>query len=514
MNESTLTDNERLELEVLCSAMADGNITSVERERLEKCIVQNKAAAEFYVRYMGLSASLREYAGETQSEGNVIPFPQDHSSKRWWWAVAAVAAVAVALIAIFPRPSGASLEVALIEDDAADGIAIFSAGENCTWKQASFQPGNSFKAGQTIELLGGIAEIAFDCGARIVLQGPTTLQLTSAWEASLTKGTLRATVPQEAIGFRVSNPEVDIVDLGTEFSVVTDELGESEVFVHEGAIEVHAKQKKPNDAKPRKSVMREKESRRFAKTGTSEVRDVEKKWQVLAKKAPAQTELKPSVIKRWNWSATDMNGIQPVGGSALVFADGQRGSALRFSGNHGARVTVPNWSKDQARTISLWVRIPTDSPLADAPPFLSWRTQSKVQGVLEAALNDDPAHGVVGALSVRLGNRKIVGSKPLRDGAWHHIAIVVIRQQKEGSAPDLHSRLFVDGRLEARSGKASSKKVRNKNAPPIEPGLLLASGVDDSPGEFFVGDIEGLLIADGVLSQNEIRQSMAVGVPN
>src|SRR5207249_503041 len=84
-------------------------------------------------------------------------------------------------------------------------------------QSAALQPGASLRKGQRLDLSAGYVEVTFDSGARVVLEGGASVDINSAWEATLRQGKLKASVPPEAVGFRVSNTFVDIIDLGTEF---------------------------------------------------------------------------------------------------------------------------------------------------------------------------------------------------------------------------------------------------------------------------------------------------------
>jgi hypothetical protein len=78
------------------------------------------------------------------------------------------------------------------------------------------------RKGQRVELAKGFAEITFDSGAQVLLQGPASLDVNSAWSAMLHSGKLTASLPPEAAGFSISNQSVKVVDIGTEFTMVAD----------------------------------------------------------------------------------------------------------------------------------------------------------------------------------------------------------------------------------------------------------------------------------------------------
>jgi len=90
----------------------------------------------------------------------------------------------------------------------------------------------------TLQLLAGVAEIQFDSGARILLEGPATLTLQTAMRGFLETGQLVARVPPQATGFTIETPRAKIIDLGTEFGVRVQPDGDLEVHVFEGTVDL------------------------------------------------------------------------------------------------------------------------------------------------------------------------------------------------------------------------------------------------------------------------------------
>ncbi len=93
------------------------------------------------------------------------------------------------------------------------------------------------QAGKPLRLERGLAEIEFDCGARVILQGPAGLELLSGSSARLLQGILTAHVPPRAKGFTVLTPHNKVVDLGTEFGLAVDEAGAATVRVFTGEVQ-------------------------------------------------------------------------------------------------------------------------------------------------------------------------------------------------------------------------------------------------------------------------------------
>ena len=89
-------------------------------------------------------------------------------------------------------------------------------------------------------LVAGLAEITFHSGAKLVLTGPTQFSIRSASETNLSVGKLTAKVPHSALGFTVSTPSGNVVDLGTEFGVEVTPDKNLDVQVFVGEVKVNA----------------------------------------------------------------------------------------------------------------------------------------------------------------------------------------------------------------------------------------------------------------------------------
>ncbi len=90
---------------------------------------------------------------------------------------------------------------------------------------------------KSYHLISGYAEIEFDKGAKVILEGPVEIKLESANGAYLKHGKLVAKVPPQATGFTVQTPSADFIDLGTEFGLSVDN-DSSVLSVFDGAVSV------------------------------------------------------------------------------------------------------------------------------------------------------------------------------------------------------------------------------------------------------------------------------------
>ena len=120
-------------------------------------------------------------------------------------------------------------------------VAMLARTVDARWVKQPTPP----RAGVALEpgwfhLEAGLAQIVFYSGARVVIEGPTDLQLISSSEAVCPTGRLLAEVPEPARGFRIKTGQLNVVDLGTAFGLETDH-GQTEVDVFKGEVELSAK---------------------------------------------------------------------------------------------------------------------------------------------------------------------------------------------------------------------------------------------------------------------------------
>ena len=529
-----LTDHDILELNELCNAVVDETVTDDQRAALTHWLTNFEEARQFYVRVTGMSASLFCYAGEMQTGE---PAVAGKITRRWKWMFSFIAlAACVAMVVHFgwmhrdapivPTKAVASTGESPVNDN--EYVAYLSAAKDCQWasKALSVLPGGRLRKGQQLQLAAGFAEITFDSGAQVLLQGPASLDINSAWSAVLNHGALKASLPPEAMGFRISNPTVDVVDLGTEFTMFADSAGSAaEVFVLKG--EVEAAPRSTPDQQP--IVLRERESRRFASTGMSAVDNSEQKFQNLTRPLILDRYLSPIGYARWSFDESEgeffrayTSGVSPDAWDAKVqnLSDAARASlhakgkwrgALRFDGNLYAKAAFPGMSENSPRTIAFWAKVPKDANLTSAYAMVAWAAKNSKQfgsHPFHIGWNRNANEGLVGVLRTDYGRGYAIGTTPLRDGRWHHVAVVFI--PREDSERPVEVKQYVDGRLEGEGRYSppgsdifmSTENTAASNSGTIWLGCRL--GIKGVRNDRFYGEMDELLIADRALEPHEI----------
>jgi hypothetical protein len=118
-------------------------------------------------------------------------------------------------------------------------VAWLINAQDCVWV-GNQVPAGDMRGGKVLRLQRGLVEIQFQSGARVVLEGPASLELLTGNSARLQEGKLTARVPTSAKGFQVTSPQGKVVDLGTEFGMAVARDGTTDVYVFAGQVEAHA----------------------------------------------------------------------------------------------------------------------------------------------------------------------------------------------------------------------------------------------------------------------------------
>jgi hypothetical protein len=166
------------------------------------------------------------------------------------------------------HPTGSRLQ--------ADVVAQITGTVDCKWEGSGFRgqgsgdgtkdsplsplPSPLIHLGDTLALRSGLLEIAYDTGAKVILQGPVTYEVDSAAGGYLSVGKLSAKLEKKSEfrgpwsesanhkseiihqTFSVRTPTAVVTDLGTEFGVAVREDGASEVCVLQGAVRISGSQ--------------------------------------------------------------------------------------------------------------------------------------------------------------------------------------------------------------------------------------------------------------------------------
>lgn len=162
------------------------------------------------------------------------PASRQRPKRRLVPVLAAAAAIAVAALALHE-----------IWKRAHQPLVTFRAAPGSLWEttdadatSAAGKPSaNTLGIGSRLKLRQGVVELDFASGVKAFVSGPADLTLDSNNLLRMNEGRGRFTVPPKALGFKVVSNDLDVIDLGTEFGVVTFPLSRgAEVHVFKGKV--------------------------------------------------------------------------------------------------------------------------------------------------------------------------------------------------------------------------------------------------------------------------------------
>lgn len=375
------------------------------------------------------------------------------------------------------------------------------------------EPGTLAK-GSRLRLRQGAVELTLASGVTALVEAPADLTLLEEDRIHQHLGRARFQVPGKASGFQVLTPDLLITDLGTEFGVVSGPDNPDEVHVFKGTVEV---------AHRRGLRMTEVLTGRVARVAGPAGR--------LAPTLLRPEEFAESLLPRipyLKFSFDSMDGETiPVEGDhpdvpALAawwlpgranaqkspLVPGKSGTAFRFNGTGDhIKTNWPGISGRSARSFAVWLRLPAEKPDIRREKILVWGDTGEFGGKFEVSCNFHPDLGQVGALKITCGPGYVVGTTDLRDGGWHHLAVVF------GCDPDpltrMPVRLYVDGVAE----EASKWRFFTPYSAPVwdantqmSIGLFLDAG--GIPRGTLKADLDELYLFSGILTEEGIRRVM------
>lgn len=231
---SELNDNEILQLNDLCDRLVDQTILPEEHRRLEKWLDDSEEARKHYLRRMNLSASLHDYAAEFLGEEGQGSNHLRDSRFAVISSPALLSVIGISMIAVVFAAVGFFNR----EQDLTNPVARLVASVEAEWESSLLRAGSDLTP-DIYHLLAGAVDIEMIEGVRLSLRGPARFELVSENGVRLIEGKMVAMIPEEALGFQVTTPQSEVIDLGTEFGLEVDDSGQTDVHVLDGLVEVY-----------------------------------------------------------------------------------------------------------------------------------------------------------------------------------------------------------------------------------------------------------------------------------
>src|SRR4051812_24853288 len=187
------------ELWTLVEALVEGTLDDTTRQRLESRLRSDATARQFYVAYLDLHANLQwQTRGQSDrpASQNAIasasaaphrPRPLIAASLAALISLATAAAVFVAVF--MPRQPPEEAETPDLPVKPAGAVAVLIENGPAVWEAGSVTPkSGSYLLPGRLRLKSGVVEIAFERGGKMLLEGPSDLDVNSADHGFLHRG--------------------------------------------------------------------------------------------------------------------------------------------------------------------------------------------------------------------------------------------------------------------------------------------------------------------------------------
>jgi NPCBM/NEW2 domain len=176
-------------------------------------------------------------AEKKQEEVKIIKIEKKVNKISLYAAIFSSAAAFLMITYVYLNPQVVPYEVATVQDSinaqGSSNLPIISGS------RISTDP-------EPIQLSKGVVKFVTDDNVEVLLQGPAEFVFVSSSEIKLNYGKLFARVSDQGLGFAVATPNSKIVDLGTEFGVLSHINGDTEVHMYKGKANLFAGSKLAN----------------------------------------------------------------------------------------------------------------------------------------------------------------------------------------------------------------------------------------------------------------------------
>ncbi|MBT8038443.1 MAG: hypothetical protein KJO21_12960 [Verrucomicrobiae bacterium] len=502
------------QFETLLSRALDNDLTAEEFATFEQQLASSPEARARYLEAVDLhnllDLELQAKLPVQLGTSNVVDVQRIiRKQKRKSMRIAALAAAAVLIIGLV------SLRLIMVAERAPTLAFTTAPGSEFTLTHDlgdSETEGMIMDKGSRLQLSRGTVELTFASGVRSIIKAPADMTLHEDDTLFLNRGTAWFEVPEKAIGFTVKTKDLIVVDLGTEFGVLSKPNDYDEVHVIKGKVRVNAL-----GIRKESTTLVANEARRNDPIGRLDT--IAAKPSVFWK---SLSELPPYL--HWSFDQNDkfdVKGSHPAIKEMVItpspshsppeLVQGKHGSALSLNGKQQGLLT--NWTgiygADRPLSAAVWVRIPKGLDLTGYAAIVGWGIPKDSKAKWKFFVrHDNIADAPTANISMGTYRGRYAGETRLDDNQWHHIAVVHHGIHPDTGAPDIA--LYIDGQQEVLSHSNSPVNSKNfneiqavKESPDAKP---MAIGIGPVPQDVtFRGLIDELYIFDGAISYETIK---------
>lgn len=253
----------------LLNQLIDNQLSDAEFEEFEQCLAESPQARKTYFDYLDINSGIRQNNIERLKELDQIVTAdlaqheialQQSKVKRagnqsplFGYITVAAASVALMVSAHWlltgyligiqppkPEPQYIQVEVpAKVPTKNLPYVATLSRATDCKWGgENPPQFSGQRLLSKELYLERGVAEFRFDSGVRLVLEGPTKINIESVNSATIASGSVVLHGYESSPEFELITPQAKFYDIGTEYGAKVEEDGTTELHVFQGAVRI------------------------------------------------------------------------------------------------------------------------------------------------------------------------------------------------------------------------------------------------------------------------------------
>ena len=372
---------------------------------------------------------------------------------------------------------------------------------------------NGLGDGSEVKLQQGTVELVFAGGSRATIQGPADFRVISSKVLQMRRGSAWFDIVDGDHGFTVATRNLEVVDLGTEFGVIADPIGQDEVHVFKGKV--------------RAQCLRWQKTSEELTAGTSrqvdpigQLKPIASRPEAFLKKLPDGLAYLHLPFDELNSGHFEMKGSFP-GASGIIprlvseggsprLVPGVAGNALSLSGKGDHVATEwPGFSGIAPRTVSFWLKVDPSINLSMLPSIVGWGDY-RVPGGKWKSMLEQKSPGAPAYPRISFSEYTYDAPTSVNDGKWHHLAMTYSGRIGENGHPEVG--IFVDGVNQSLTYRdffidpdvqRLPKTRTHIGAMPLGIGSIIDEG-----SATFTGLIDELKIHAGVLSAEDIQREV------
>ena len=488
----------------------DNTISDNDLACLKAELLANKEALAHYVDLTEIHSLLSQTEAAAQPQANVVPMERIvRRQRRKTVRIATFAAAALVMI-------GVMVMTVLIVPEKQHGLTFdISPSTQFILTHSSIgedaPTGMTMLEGSQLVLSQGTVELTFGTGVKSIVMAPADMTLHEDNKLYLNQGTAWFQVPEGAEGFQVTTQNLDIVDLGTEFGVITnpDEDGQDEVHVFKGKVEVTSLRYSDETI-----TLTADQARSYDPVGSlEEIQCTPEAF--LASLPDSLPYIHWSFDKEDDFKAT---GTHPVVANISTTAVGSPtrsigkvGTALELNGtNQHLETDWQGFSGQRPRTVSFWIKIPDGADYSGDPGIVAWGDRSQGNQKWKVAIgNKGPGNQI--RIRLSWGNVWLYSQDTLDTNQWHHI---IVTSMENAIAEDIPTAsIYIDGRRQLTSVSTQGKGLQSgpistntssAHSRPLLIGSDLYQNLDQR--QLFDGLIDEIYIFDGYMTDNDVEK--------